>query len=140
MVLRAVAELIGIYWGGHVFWSMIFVIVSASIVFLGVQKGIDNFSKFVIPLLILMLIFVVIHTLSSPATRSEFASLMKPKREDFNIRCATFCLQRRCQLLRRFGIHAMRDAHLAALIAQLLHARDQSRDGSLAAAALVQRL
>lgn len=92
MVLRAVAELIGIYWGGHVFWSMIFVIVSASIVFLGVQKGIENFSKFVIPLLILMLIFVVIHTLSSPATRSEFEALMKPKREDFNIRCASSAL------------------------------------------------
>jgi len=92
MVFQAAAELVGIYWGGHVFWSMVFMVASASIVFLGVQKGIENFSKVVIPILILMLAFVVLHTLSSASARSELVKLMKPNREDFNIRCASSAL------------------------------------------------
>ncbi len=92
MVFHAVAELLGIHFGGHVFWSLLFIVISAAIVFMGVQKGIENFSKFVIPLLILMLLFVVMHTLSSSQARGELVSLMRPKKEDFNIRCAASAL------------------------------------------------
>ena len=92
MVFQAVAELLGIYFGGHVFWSLVFIAVASAIVFLGVQKGIENFSKVVIPMLIMMLLFVVLHTLSSSTARSELVGLMTPKREDFNIRCASSAL------------------------------------------------
>ncbi|MBR6654508.1 MAG: sodium-dependent transporter [Oscillospiraceae bacterium] len=92
MVFQAAAELLGIYFGDHVFWSLAFIAVASTIVFLGVQKGIENFSKVVIPLLILMLLFVVIHTLSSPIARGELVELMTPKREDFNIRSASSAL------------------------------------------------
>ena len=92
MVFHAVAELLGLSWGGHVFWSIVFMALSAAIVFLGVQKGIESFSKAVIPLLILMLVFVVLHTLSSAPARNELINLMTPRREDFNIRCAASAL------------------------------------------------
>ena len=92
MLFQAVAELIGIYAGGHVFWSLIFIAAAAAIVFMGVQKGIERFSKVVIPLLILMLLFVVAHTLSSQDARLELVRLMTPRREDFNIRSAASAL------------------------------------------------
>lgn len=92
MLFQAVAELLGIYVGGHVFWSLVFIAASAAIVFMGVQKGIENFSKIIIPLLILMLLFVVAHTLSSREARQELVQLMTPRREDFNIRSASSAL------------------------------------------------
>lgn len=92
MLFQAVAELLGIYAGGHVFWSLVFIAAAAVIVFLGVQKGIENFSKIIIPLLILMLLFVVAHTLSDRDARRELVQLMTPRREDFNIRSASSAL------------------------------------------------
>jgi len=92
MVFQAVAELLGIYAGGHVFWSLVFIAAAAAIVFMGVQKGIENFSKVVIPLLILMLLFVVANTLSDPKARQELLRLITPRREDFNIRSASSAL------------------------------------------------
>lgn len=92
MLFQAVFELLGVYAGGHVFWSLVFIVISAAIVFAGVQKGIENFSKIVIPLLILMLLFIVFHTLSAPEARHELARLMTPNKEDFNIRSASSAL------------------------------------------------
>ncbi len=92
MVFQAVFELLGIDFGGHVFWSLVFILVSAAIVFKGVQRGIENFSKIVIPLLILMLLFVVFTTLSAPEARRELAELMRPKSADFNIKTASSAL------------------------------------------------
>ncbi|MDD6189729.1 MAG: sodium-dependent transporter [Clostridiales bacterium] len=92
MLFQAIFELLGLSVGVHAFWSLVFIVVSSVIVLMGVQRGIENFSKVVIPLLMLMLLFIVFHTLSSPEARQELARLMTPRKEDLNIRSASSAL------------------------------------------------
>jgi NSS family neurotransmitter:Na+ symporter len=60
------------YFGGYVsqtaeplLWFLLFIAITAVIVFFGVEKGIEKVSKFMMPLLVLLTVFIVIYTLST---------------------------------------------------------------------------
>ncbi len=44
-------------------WFLIFVLITAVVVFFGVEKGIEKVSKFMMPILIAFMLFIVIYTL-----------------------------------------------------------------------------
>ena len=92
MLFQAVFEQLGVHFGGGVFWTVVFITVSAAIVLKGVQRGIESFSKVMIPLLMLMLLFIVFYTLSDGQVRRELARLMKPRAEDLGPEAASSAL------------------------------------------------
>lgn len=62
----------GSYFGGFIsktgeplFWFFFFIGITAVIVLLGVQKGVETVSKFMMPVLIALMIFIVIYTLAT---------------------------------------------------------------------------
>ena len=62
----------GAYFGGFIsktgeplLWFLLFIGITAAIVLLGVQKGVEKISKFMMPVLIALMIFVVAYTLAT---------------------------------------------------------------------------
>ena len=62
----------GSYFGGFIsqtgeplLWFLLFIGITAAIVLLGVQKGVEKVSKFMMPVLIALMIFVAIYTLAT---------------------------------------------------------------------------
>ena len=49
--------------GEPLLWFGLFILLTAVVVFFGVEKGIEKFSKFMMPVLIVFMIFIVIYTL-----------------------------------------------------------------------------
>ena len=49
--------------GEPVFWFFVFMAITAVIVFLGVDKGVEKVSKIMMPILVLLIVFIVIYTL-----------------------------------------------------------------------------
>ena len=49
--------------GEPLLWFGLFILITAIVVFFGVEKGIEKFSKFMMPALIVFMIFIVIYTL-----------------------------------------------------------------------------
>lgn len=49
--------------GEPIFWFLVFILLTAIVVILGVDKGIEKVSKFMMPALIVLIIFIVIYTL-----------------------------------------------------------------------------
>jgi len=51
--------------GEPLIWFLLFVAITAVIVLLGVQKGVETVSKFMMPVLIVLMIFIVTYTLAT---------------------------------------------------------------------------
>ena len=51
--------------GEPVFWFLLFIVLTAVIVLLGVDKGVEKVSKIMMPILIALTIFIVIYTLTT---------------------------------------------------------------------------
>ena len=52
-----------------ILWIVIFIAMSAGIILLGVEKGIERSSKFLMPLLLIILIYLAIRSLTLPYSR-----------------------------------------------------------------------
>lgn len=61
-----------------VMWQMIFMVLTAAIVIGGVEKGIEKYTKILMPLLLFILIFLDIRALSLPGAREGINFLFKP--------------------------------------------------------------
>lgn len=59
-------------------YLLIFIIATAIIVVLGVQKGIENFSKILMPLLIILTVGIAIYGLTVPGALDGFVYYFKP--------------------------------------------------------------
>lgn len=68
-----------------IFWLALFMMVSAVIVLFGVQKGIENVSKFFMPVLIALSIFVAIYGLCMPGAMDGLLYYIKPDFSHFSI-------------------------------------------------------
>ncbi|MCA1918055.1 MAG: sodium-dependent transporter [Flavobacterium piscis] len=62
-------------------WQLIFMLLTAWIVFAGIQKGIEKYTKILMPLLLIMIIVVCIRSLSLEGSYEGLKFLFKP---DFN--------------------------------------------------------
>ena len=81
------------YFGGFIsstgeplFWFFLFVALTAVIVMLGVKKGVELVSKFMMPVLIALMIFIVIYTIATTdGAGAGVAYYLLPNFENFSI-------------------------------------------------------
>jgi len=70
--------------GSPMIFFIIFAILTALVVILGVQKGIENISKILMPLLILLIIGIAIYTMTLPDAGAGFKYYFIPDFETFS--------------------------------------------------------
>lgn len=61
-----------------VLWQMIFMVLTASIVILGVQNGIEKYTKILMPLLLVIIIILCVRAVTLPGSRQGLEFLFKP--------------------------------------------------------------
>lgn len=59
-----------------VFWMVVFLLITAGVVIGGVQKGIERFSKVMMPLLFLIVIFIAVRAMTLPAREGASATAL----------------------------------------------------------------
>lgn len=65
-----------------IFWFAMFLSITAGIVVLGVEKGIEKFSKIMMPSLFVMLAIVIVRSVTLPGASAGLAFMFKP---DFSV-------------------------------------------------------
>ncbi len=60
------------------FWQMIFMILTAWIVMAGIKKGIEKYTKVLMPLLVVMIVMLCVRSLTLPGSGEGMAFLFKP--------------------------------------------------------------
>ncbi len=71
--------------GESVIFFLLFIIITAVIVMLGVEKGIEKVSKFMMPVLVLISVFVAVYSITIPGALDGFIYYIKPNFADFGI-------------------------------------------------------
>ncbi|MBE6597773.1 MAG: sodium-dependent transporter [Ruminococcaceae bacterium] len=68
-----------------IFWFSIFIAITALIVLLGVEKGIEKLSKIMMPILILLSLVVAVYVCLTPGAGAGIAYYLKPDFSHFSI-------------------------------------------------------
>ena len=71
--------------GESVIFFLLFIIITAVIVMLGVEKGIEKVSKIMMPVLVLISLFVAIYSLTIPGAIDGLIYYVKPNFADFGL-------------------------------------------------------
>lgn len=61
-----------------ILWFLVFMVLTSSIVISGVRKGIEKYTKILMPLLLLILVILIIRSLTLPGAREGLRFLFKP--------------------------------------------------------------
>lgn len=72
--------------GEPIGWFCLFIALTAVVVFLGVQKGIENVSKFMMPVLVVLTIFIACYGLTLDGAIDGLIYYVKPNWENFSIK------------------------------------------------------
>lgn len=72
--------------GSPLLWFFIFVTVTAVIIFLGVDKGIEKLSKFLMPLLLLLTVVLTVFVLTRDGAADGVAYYLKPNLGELSIK------------------------------------------------------
>ena len=67
-------------------WLILFILATAVVVFLGVEKGIEKVSKFLMPLLILLSVGIAIYSMTLPGAIDGVLYYIKPDFSKFSIK------------------------------------------------------
>lgn len=67
-------------------FTAVFILATATVVLLGVQKGIENVSKVLMPVLVVMTLGVAIYSLTIPGALDGLAYYLLPKFEHFSLK------------------------------------------------------
>lgn len=65
-------------------WFVLFIVLTAGIVLLGVQKGIENVSKFMMPVLVVLTVFIAGYGLTVDGAMEGVIYYIKPNIKDFS--------------------------------------------------------
>lgn len=72
--------------GEPILWLMIFILLTSVVVFLGVEKGIENVSKALMPLLVILTVGIAIYSVCLPGAWDGLIYYLKPNMKDFNLK------------------------------------------------------
>lgn len=67
-----------------IFWFILFILLTAAVVLCGVQKGIENVSKFMMPVLVILTIIIAGYGLTINGAMEGVVYYLKPNLEDFS--------------------------------------------------------
>jgi len=70
-------------WGQPTIFFVIFALITALVVIFGVQKGIENISKILMPVLLVLIVGIAIYTLTIPGAMSGFKYYVLPNFKGF---------------------------------------------------------
>lgn len=79
------SEFIG-HAGGPTLFFTIYILLNTVVVMLGVQKGIEKVSKFIMPLLLVLIIGISIYTMTLPGAIDGLIYYIKPNISEFSIK------------------------------------------------------
>lgn len=65
-------------------WFVLFIVLTAGVVLLGVQKGIENVSKFMMPILVVLTVFIAGYGLTVDGAMEGVIYYIKPNMKDFS--------------------------------------------------------
>lgn len=65
-------------------WFVLFIVLTAGVVLLGVQKGIENVSKFMMPILVVLTVFIAGYGLTVDGAMEGVIYYLKPNMKDFS--------------------------------------------------------
>jgi neurotransmitter:Na+ symporter, NSS family len=70
--------------GRPLFWQLVFMIMTAGIIMGGVKKGIEKYSKVLMPFLVLLLLIMAVRSLTLPGAGAGLNFLFKPDFSEIN--------------------------------------------------------
>jgi len=73
-------------------WQMTFMLLTAGVVLAGVQKGIEKFTKILMPLLLILIILVCVRGLSLPGSEKGLRFLFEPKFNEITFKSVLMAL------------------------------------------------
>lgn len=68
-----------------IFWLVLYVALTAIIVFLGVEKGVEKFSKFLMPVLVILSLGIAIYTITLPGVGAGVKYYLMPDFSKFSV-------------------------------------------------------
>ena len=72
--------------GQPILWLVIFILITAVIVFLGVEKGIEKASKFLMPVLVVLSVIVAIYSITMPGAMAGVKYYLMPDFSKFSLK------------------------------------------------------
>jgi NSS family neurotransmitter:Na+ symporter len=85
MILKYLFSYFGLNIDSTIYWHLLFMFITLLIVTLGVQKGVENSCKIMVPALIVILIYISIVTLSLPSSGEALKFLFAPDFSKLNL-------------------------------------------------------
>ena len=73
--------------GQPLFWLFLFIAATASIVMLGVEKGIEKASKILMPILVLLSLGIAVYVVTRPGAVDGLIYYIKPDFSEFSVNC-----------------------------------------------------
>lgn len=70
--------------GEPIFWLIMFIMITAIVVFLGVEKGVEKVSKLLMPLLVILTIGIAFYSITLPGAMEGFIYYIKPDISNFS--------------------------------------------------------
>ena len=75
-----------------IFWTILFILLSALIVMSGIKKGIEKYSRIMMPFLFLMVVILMIRSITLPGAEKGISFLVKPDFSKINTQVALAAL------------------------------------------------
>lgn len=112
-----------------VFWQMVFMLLTAVVVYAGVKKGIEKFTKILMPILVLLIIMVVIRSVTLEGASEGIRYLFIPSWADVSFQTvlmalgqAAFSLSIGMGVLITYGSYINKDNHMLKTSSQVAFA------------------
>lgn len=112
--------------GQPLLWLAVFLLATAMIVLLGVNKGVENASKFMMPLLVVLTIGIAIYSVTLPGAIDGLIYYIKPNFQQFSIKTIVaamgqlfYSMSLAMGIMITYGSYMKKDTNLETSVSQI---------------------
>lgn len=112
--------------GQPLIWLTVFLLATAIIVLLGVDKGIENASKFLMPILVVLTVGIAIYSATLPGAGAGLKYYLMPNLEHFSLKTIVaamgqlfYSMSLAMGIMITYGSYMKKDTNLEASVAQI---------------------
>lgn len=112
--------------GQPLLWLAVFLFATAMIVLLGVNKGVENASKFMMPLLVVLTIGIAIYSITLPGAMDGLIYYIKPNFQHFSIKTIVaamgqlfYSMSLAMGIMITYGSYMKKDTNLETSVSQI---------------------